>query len=242
MKRLYYLLLILPLMFLQNCEEADLDTDLNYVTFAEDSYTTGVDVDGSSTVNVTVFSSNINGGDRSFNVIVDPASVGDASSFQVPATVTIPGGTNVGILPVVLFDNNLGIGVNKLILRFEPIANQDFGPTVTVNYSQNCEEISAVLDIVFDGYGSEIGYTVLDGLGGEVISVPAGTFADGDPSASVSFNLCLGRDYTFTLTDSFGDGLSFPANGSYTLTVNGIEKASGGGNFGSADSTEFTAN
>jgi len=54
--------------------------------------------------------------------------------------------------------------------------------------------------------------------------------------------LCSGRDYTFTINDSFGDGLSYPSNGSYTLTVNGTVKATGGGNYGSTESTDFDTN
>ena len=81
---------------------------------------------------------------------------------------------------------------------------------------------------------------VTDALGG--VTASGGPYADGQATASEMFKLCSGRDYTFTIFDSFGDGLSFPANGDYTLTVGGAVKATGGGDYGSSDATNFDTN
>jgi hypothetical protein len=231
----------LSLVLFTSCEEEVEALGTNYITFASDSYSTGVDVGATASVDVTVYSANITGSDRSFNINVD-GSAAAANSYTVPATVTIPGGTNEGSMTVQLSDTNLGIGVNSIVLSFAGEEGLYADSTSSVNYVQNCNEVSASLDIVFDGYGSETSWVIYDSLGGVVVSKSAGSYADGQATASETFQLCEGRSYTFVMEDSYGDGLSFPANGSYTLTVGGSVKATGGGNFGSEDSTDFDTN
>lgn len=243
MKKLKYILMLTVSFFLMtNCEEDQFESDLDYVSFGQESYTAGVDVDGSTTVDVTVYSSQVVNSDVTFNVAVD-ASDASPGSYAVPNSVTIPSGSNEGTMSIDLSDTDLGIGVNSLVLSFTDVASGfDYGGSTSVNYIQNCNEVSATLDFVFDGYGSEVGWYILDELGGTVLSTGAGAYSDGQASASETLSLCVGRNYTFVVTDSFGDGLSFPADGTYSLTIGGEVKASGGGDYGSEESTDFDTN
>lgn len=241
MKKIVYNILILALVAcFHSCDESIVE-EVEYVTFGADSYSTGVDVGGSATFDIPVYTTNITGSDRSYAVAIDMEnSNAAAGSYTVPSSVTIPGGSNTGMLTIALTDTNLGIGVNNLVLNFANSEGYFSGESTTLGYIQNCNEVSGTVDFAFDGFGSEVTWEILDALDGVVVS--GGPYADGQASASESITLCAGRDYTFIVYDSFGDGLSFPNNGTYTVTVGGNVKASGGGNYGAEESTAFDTN
>lgn len=241
MKKIFNLVILIAFFAVFNgCTEDGTEAPgTNYITFSKKSFSAGVDVGGSTTVEIPVYTANLSGSERSFEITIAPSSTAAAGSYTVPNSVIIPANENMGTISIALTDTNLGIGVNTLVLNFAIAEGLSNGGSTTLSYIQNCTEITATLDITFDGYGSETSWKVLDALGGVVASKPAGTYADGQATASESITLCSGRDYTFVIEDSFGDGLSFPANGSYTLTIGSTVKVSGGGDFGSSESTAF---
>lgn len=236
--KLYLFALFATLAFV-SCEEDVEAPGTNYVTFGDNSYMTGVDPGGSATFEIPVYTANTSGSDRTFALVVDGSGAA-AGSYTVPNSVVIPGGTNEGMISVALSDTNLGIGVNTVVISLVAEEGLSVGGSTSLNYIQNCNEVSGTLDIVFDGYGSETSWEITDALGGVVAS--GSGYADGQATASESVTLCIGRDYTFTIYDSYGDGLSWPSNGTYTLTVGGDVKASGGGDFGTDESTAFDTN
>lgn len=244
MKNIKLLILaVVASISLTSCNEEVETLNTNYITFSKDSYSTSVESGSTTTYDVTIYTANLSSADRTFNVSVDmDATNADNASYTVPTTVTIPANQNEGTLPVLLSDVNLGIGLNTLVLNFDAVDGLSNGGSATINYIQECTEVTATLDIVFDGYGSETSWEVTDSLGGVVASAVTGTYSDGLVSVSVPITLCGGRDFTFTINDSFGDGLSFPSNGTYSLTIGGVIKASGGGDFGSSESTNFDTN
>ncbi|WGH75420.1 hypothetical protein P8625_15320 [Tenacibaculum tangerinum] len=244
MKNIKLLFLAIVASFsLSSCDDEVEPLNTNYVTFGKPSYSTSVDVGATTTYDITVYTANITSSDRTFGVSVDmDATNADAGSYSVPSSVTIPANQNEGTLSVQLSDVNLGISVNKLVLNFDGEEGLSNGGSTTIGYIQNCNEVSGTLDIVFDGYGSETSWEILDSEGGVVASADVETYSDGQATASVPITLCAGRTFTFTIKDSYGDGLSYPANGTYTLTIGGSVKASGGGDFGSSESTDFDTN
>lgn len=228
------------LISFNSCSDTVEAPQTNYITFAKTAYSAGVDVGGSKSVDITVYSANITSADRAFDVILDPSSTAAAGSYTLPSTVTIPAGSNEGTLTVVLTDTNLGIGVNKLKLTFGIQEGLSQGPATTLSYIQNCTEVTAVLKLNFDFFSSETGWQIKDALDGVVASKPAGTYADGTPSATINIILCAGRDYTLVVTDQFGDGMNDGTNiGSYTLTIGGVTKVSDTGNFAASQTTAF---
>lgn len=240
MKKIKLLLFaFIAVLTFNSCEEDSLEPiGANYVTFEKTTYSTGVDVGASTTFDVKVFTANIKGADRTFDLTVDTSGA-PAGSFTAPASVTIPGGTNEGTISIVLTDTNLGIGVNSLGFSFTPTADLSTGAATTLSYIQNCTEIEATLNFNFDGYASETTWVIKDSLGGTVAS--GGPYADGDATASETITLCAGRDFTFTINDSYGDGLTYPNLGDYILTVGGVVKVGSAGNgaFGSEETTNF---
>lgn len=243
MKKIILSLLAISVFILNSCEEDLKDSSgLNYITFSQATYNAGVDPNGSTTVDIPVYAANISSSDRSFEIAVGASSTGADGSYVVPSSVTIPGGSNEGTLSIELSDVNLGIGINTLVLNFVASEGLFTGEPATLRYVQNCTEVSGTLDIVFDGYSEETSWEITDALGGVVASKALGSYAPGTASASETITLCSGRDYTFTINDFYGDGLSFPANGTYVLTIGGDVKASGGGDFGFGESTDFDTN
>ncbi|WP_248722183.1 hypothetical protein [Seonamhaeicola sp. ML3] len=241
MKKTHILLaMVFSLILGNSCSEENIleDNVFDYITFAQTSYSAVVDLGGDITVDVSVLTSKKSSSDRSIGVSVDGSTSAGAGSYSVPETVIIPAGSQEGTLTVTLSDSNLGIGVNNLVLSFTDEEGAFVGGTTTVAYTQQCNEVTAVLDFVFDGFASETTWEVKDALDNVVVS-GGGTYSDGQATASEDIVLCAGRDYTLIINDSFGDGLSFPTNGTYTLTLNGVVKAQGGGNFGNSDSSEF---
>jgi hypothetical protein len=237
----YLLLFILSISALvyTSCEEEVEPQNTNYVTFAAQDFMTGIDVGSTASVDVNIYTANTTGSERTFALAVD-ASGAPAGSYTVPSSVSIPANSNEGTLTVQLADVDLGIGVSSLVISLVGEAGLSVGEPVTISYMQNCSEVSATLDIVFDGYGSETTWEITDALGGVVVS--GGPYADGQATASESFSLCSGRDYTFYIYDSYGDGLTYPGLGSYELKVGGSSKVAGDGNYGTGTSAAFDTN
>jgi hypothetical protein len=89
----------------------------------------------------------------------------------------------------------------------------------------------ATIDITTDGYPTESTWEIIDD-NGTVIASGSATTANA-PQAQATATLIAGACYAFNMYDSYGDGLSDPANGSYEVKdATGTSIASGGGNFG----------
>ena len=214
-------------ILLQNCEEENGPTSLDYVSFAKSAYSTGVDVGGSTTFDIVVYTANKVGSDKTFNVTVDAAgTTAAAGSYTVPSTVTVPAGTNEGVLTVALSDVNLGIGVNKLVIKFTDNEGFFVGGSTALSYIQNCTEVTGTFDIRFN-YGEEASWNIKDSLGGIIASGSYTGSTSAYTTLSIPITLCAGRSYTLTTTDSYGDG--WGATGSYSLTIGGVVKVSGNG-------------
>lgn len=244
MKKILLILTVFTVLFsLNGCTEEVEAPQTNYITFGATTYSTGVDVGGSKTFDIPVYTANITGSDRAFEVTVLPTSTAAAGSYTVPTTVNIPAGTNKGTLSIVLTDTNLGIGVNALRLKFADVEGLSIGANTTLSYIQNCTEVTASLRLNFDFYASETGWRITDELGGVVASKAAGSYADGAAPATETITLCAGRNYTLTVTDAFSDGMNDGSKiGDYTLTIGGVVKVAGSGSFTASRSTAFNTN
>ena len=110
-----------------------------------------------------------------------------------------------------------------------------YGPPPPVT----CVEEDMVLTITFDNYPEETSWTVKNASGTTVAS--GGTYASQADGSTLAINIngLTAGDYTFTINDSYGDGICCAyGNGSYTLDAASGNVASGG-SFGSAESTTF---
>lgn len=210
----------------------------NYVTFERvKSVNVGVEIGGTNTHEITVYTANITDRDRTFDLLVNANTTLDAAAYTVPATVTVPGGTNVGTFTVEFSDVDLGLAGKELILDLAETSELSSGGSYTLLVSRTCEGTDFVIDFEFDGYASEIDWELADADGN--VLVTGGDYEDGTATASRSLCLDSGT-YTFTVTDSYGDGLTYPNVGSITLSYAGEELEVIDGDFGSETSVDVT--
>ncbi len=98
-----------------------------------------------------------------------------------------------------------------------------------------CFDTSVAFTLVTDNYGSETSWTVTNSGG---TTVESGSGYANNTTYNLNWNLPAG-DYTFTINDSYGDGICCAyGTGSYTLTSGGSTIASGG-SFASTESKNF---
>ena len=236
-KILSFILLFAALFSFNRCENNIKGTnDLNYVTFEATTIDMGVDLNGTTTGDVKVYTTQKTGSDRTFNinVITDETSA-DPEAYDVPASVTVPANSNVGTLTIGISDVNIGENGETLVLDFQPQEGLFRGKSTTITITQICPYNEVILNMNFDSYPEESYWELTDADGNVVASVPAGTYAEME-AAKKKFCLTDGT-YTFTMYDYYGDGISPP--GGYSLSFNGTVIASGD-EFGTEDPTTFT--
>lgn len=185
--------------------------------------------------------------DRTFTVTVDPTSTtAVAGEYTLESsTITISAGETIGYTNVTFDYAQIPLGVTR-VLAFE-METEDVDYVVntsrtssTISYSAYCPNNVVSLDIVFDGYASETSISVVDADGNTYIDIAQGTWADGDASYSTSLCLPAGT-FTVTIGDSYEDGLSYPDDGSVTLSSSdGTVLYTVSGNFGASASGSFT--
>lgn len=197
----------------------------------------GVEVGGTTNYDVKVYSANITDQDRVFNVNVLPTTTLSSGAYTVPATVTIPGGTNEGTLSISVSDVELGLAGKSLFLGLGSDPSFTTGSPLRINVARVCPGKEFVVAFVFDGYASETSWNLKDSAGATVVS--GGGYADG--LGSTSRSLCLAQGtYTFTVADSYGDGLTYPNLGSITISYAGSVLETISGDYGEGTSVEIT--
>jgi len=238
-KYLLLLTVILSTVLFVGCQYEDDISEPNYVSlaFKPGGANVGVEIDGSSTYDVKVYSANITNADRQFTVNVDASSTLSSEGYTVPATVTIPGGTNEGVFNVQVSDVNLGVTGKTLQLSLQSEPDLSVGKPFKINVARTCVGKEFVVDFVFDGYASETSWSLTDDTG--AVLVEQGGYSDDTPTASKSLCLSPGT-YTFTVKDAYGDGLTYPNLGSVTLSYAGNELAVIPGDFGAEASVEVS--
>lgn len=102
-----------------------------------------------------------------------------------------------------------------------------------------CTGEDVTLTILLDNYPEETSWSITDASGGTVAN--GGTYGSQPNGSTVVESICLNDGcYTFTINDSFGDGLCCGFGiGNYTLTSADGSVLASGGEFGSSESTPF---
>ncbi|NNE31689.1 MAG: hypothetical protein HKN40_04915 [Winogradskyella sp.] len=246
MKNFLKLLPFVAVLLFWNCEEDLPAGSSDIVTFESGSPTEFVQVSGTRTASVKIYTGNISSSDRSFGISVDESTTLDASAYSVPSSVTVPGGTNEGVLEYQITDSNISLAGGTLVLNISDAG--DLGLTtgarsyssisIDVQYEECPPANTVELNIVFDAYPGETSWDIF------LASDLANAIASGDGyggMASIDEDFCIeSDDYVFVIYDAFGDGICCAyGQGSYTLTVDGAVVASGG-SFGASESTNFT--
>ncbi len=128
-------------------------------------------------------------------------------------------------------------------LRFNGVTSTSWAGDIAIDDIQlstgaaTCTNVD--LTIKFDDYPEETSWQITNSSDQVVAS--GGTYGSQTDGSTLTITSCLeDGTYTFTINDSFGDGICCQyGNGSYTLTSGGTTIASGA-SFGSSESTTFT--
>jgi hypothetical protein len=233
-KTIFLLFAIFTVLTFNNCKEELVDTqNLNYVTFEVPSFDFGVDLNSSNTREIKIYSTQVSGSDRTYNLrVIEDATSADPNSYEVPATVTIPANSNEGVFSVTVSDVNIGEEGETLVLDFEAKDGLFKGENIVLNIRQVCPFNEVLLKITFDSWPEETSWELLDS--DDVVINSGGPYPD---QTSYNKAFCLqDGEYTFIIYDAYGDGINPP--GGYTLTYNGEILASGDA-FGDSESTTF---
>lgn len=221
--------------FAYNCEEDLPSGETNYMTFASSSVSTTVAIgSGSGSMDVVVYTGNKTGSDRALGLIVDTDnSTLDPSAYSLPASVTIPGGTNKGTFTVQFNESGLDLEFSTVVVGFAPNQGIDTAvdtDSVTISAGLVCPTASEVtIAIATDSYPEETSWILTDGSGATVSS--GGPYADANTTITTDVISLSAGTYLMTLFDSYGDGgSSFSVqNGCTQEYASGAAPDAGGG-------------
>ncbi len=141
MKRIAFLLLLILSVFAFNsCKDQIAGTEfIDYVSFQINIPTVTVEQGGSTAFDVNVYTTQVSGSDRTFNVeVVSDGTTANAESYNVPSTVTIPANSNGGVLNITASDKNLGQDPVSLQLKIASGDGFYTGNTASVTIQKHC--------------------------------------------------------------------------------------------------------
>ena len=225
-KIINYIIVGILVSFAYNCEEDLPSGETNYMSFANSSVVTTVDVgQGSGSIDIDVYTGNKTGSDRALGLMVGTDNTTlDPSAYTVPASVTIPGGTNKGTFTVQLNESGLDFTSGSVLVAFMPNQGIDTAIStkdVLINASLVCPPQNQVtMAVTTDNWPDETSWEITDGSGAIVAS--GGPYVNPDDDfTTITEDLCLlAGTYTATVYDSYGDG-----GGCFTVTSNGATLA-----------------
>ena len=167
----------------------------------------------------------------------DPISFTDASLGAAPGWVwSFPGGspsTSTDQNPQVSYPNAGNYSATLTVSN--PFGQDDYTTTVQVVVLPNRIDV----DITFDDYPGEISWTITDDGGQDVYL--SGPYSSLGAGSTILERVCLVEGcYTFTINDSYGDGLCCGAGtGSYSVTSDELGVIATGSEFSFSESAEF---
>nr|WP_321248129.1 hypothetical protein [uncultured Psychroserpens sp.] len=253
-------------IFIKLCIVALLFTaceDTESVTFDPSSGQTGIGfadsvIDfsvpvGGVTNTVAVFSTTVSSQDRTYNVVVDADMSNVTASDYSLGTVLIPANSHEGSLEVTFnYDGLEDFVQNILVLNVDVPTGESAFSSLTYTFLREFDINEFVcssdyqLIINLDNFSSENTWELTDGTGAVLYS--GGPYADGrrGETETVSGIALTTGCYTFEFFDSYGDGLfDGVVEGDYNLVCGAqtvVSYASGVGNFGASNSTDFCVN
>ncbi|CAM1352554.1 hypothetical protein [Tenacibaculum insulae] len=140
MKKIFTFLTIFSLAFtFTSCEDEIETSSLKYISFSQSTEKVPVGYNEQSNVEYNFFSTKTTSSSRVFNVEILDTSTADTQFYTIPSTVTIPGGSNKGVITVEVNDG-AWLDTDKTVdLR---LSSEDesyyFGETLTLNIFRSC--------------------------------------------------------------------------------------------------------
>lgn len=213
---IYYILTLVLFTSLSSCEEATPEpTGIAYVTFEESSKSYVIDEGSTFTADYKIFTASNVGSDTTLDLTVTGSL--DAANYTVPASVTIPAGTNEASFSISIIENNL-----------DKINGEDM--TITLATPDGFFSGTTDLDIVVNVFcPSQIAgsYVYSDG-NGKAATITAGS---GVNNFVISGDNAFGTNYAIRINDQCGaisvtggdieDNFGLAVSGTGTVMDNG---------------------
>ena len=248
MKKIFTLLTIFSLAFTFNsCDEEIETSSLKYASFEKTDVIIGVADSSQSIAEFDIYTTNKSSSPRTFDIQILESSTADADFYNVPATVTIPGGSNKGTISVELNDG-AWLDMDKMLsLKLSSSINNQYTGSESLDISiyrlcPGATDTKVSLSVTLDDYPEEVAWRIVDTVSGNTFIASATPFAYGAytglASGSVQvLNFCLpSGSYVFQIFDGYADGA-----GPYNLKIiNGAEILSGDGAYAAGETIPFT--
>lgn len=227
MKKLLKIALLIVLVVTVGCEDDNgIGDSSNTVRFQAESVLEFIEVGGTKTASVMLYTGNVSGSDRTVTIGVDPSTTLDPAAYSVPTSVTIPGGTNEAVVEYQITDTNISLAGGNLVLAITDPGSLGLingssrtgqSISIAVQYEECPPSNSVVYSITMDTWPDETTWSVTD-AGGNVLDSGGPYINPDDDFATFTFNYCLESGvYTLTVNDAFGDG-----GPSFTVVVDGV--------------------
>lgn len=160
MKKIKYLFLItISILVFNSCadDHEDVTTNLNFVTFANNSLKLVVNKNESNNIDVTLFTTKVSGSDRTISIYTDlDLTSADPSSYTIPTSVTIPANTNAGIFNINVEDINISESGERIVVNFDTQDGLYMGDALTLDVALYCP--LNINDFLGDYIITEAGY------------------------------------------------------------------------------------
>lgn len=144
------------------CESEEEFAPLNYVSFEDTSMDFTVNENSSGSFDVTLYTSNKTGSDRTFEIVVDESSTLNSAAFIIPSSVVVPANSNEATFTVEVTDSGISNTGETLVLALGDEEGLYRGQPLNVNVFRFCEVNINDYIGTFTGPGSwnaEFGYT-----------------------------------------------------------------------------------
>jgi hypothetical protein len=238
MKKIYSILLIVGSLFVfTGCETEDTipesELGTTHFAFGTQTFDFGVSIDASDTRDIEVYSAFTSTSDRTLEIMVmTEGTTLEAVAYSVPASVTIPANSNMGLLSVEISDTNLDPEGDVMIIGFPAKEGEYVADSIVINISRLCPTGTKGMKLSIvntDGYPDEASFDFINSDGDVILTLAAKELV-GD----IEFKECLpAGEYTLNVADSYGDGGT-----SYVVSYDGVEVASISGDSYTTDATE----
>lgn len=242
MKKIIFIFVTMILLI--SCDEnANKEFDgSTFAYFKESAARIPIENGNTGSVEIPIGVTSTSESDRNITMsVVNEETTADSALYSFDnTTVTIPAGEfNTSFIMNAVWDNIYSTESRIVTLKLDSVDNGEISTDyVTVKIEEGCNPDNLlILTINFDGYSEEESWELRDSNNSLVMSN-----AYGAGVSTTSEEVCIeDGTYTFTIFDSYGDGLyDGVTTGNYELSKGSTIYASGSGNFGSSESTTFT--
>lgn len=186
----------------------------NYITFDRTSEDVSVPQDGATSLDLTVYISNMSGSSRTYDLVVEESSTLSAQAFEIPSSLTVDGDSNEVSFTINFTDSGISNSGDVLVLGFKQGDGLYVSDPLEISVLRDCpSELEGTYYYESIGTGTPV---VITNTGGKNYSVSR----DNQFGTAYAFTI---RDVCDNITVTGGDipdNFDIPNSGSGTVDPN----------------------